>query len=40
MANVNLLQTNKWTDKQTSQKLYAPDLSMRGHKNKKLLIHI
>ena len=26
-------QTNGQTDKRTGQKLYAPDLSMRGHKN-------
>ena len=37
IANVKVdnRQTNKQTDKQTGQKQYAPDHSIRGHKNKK-----
>jgi hypothetical protein len=27
-------QTDRQTDRRTGQKLYAPDLSIRGHKNK------
>jgi hypothetical protein len=27
------LQTDKHTDRRTGQKLYAPDLSIQGHKN-------
>ena len=45
MANVKVFadrqtdrQTDKQTDRRTGQKLYAPDLSIRGHK--KLLVHI
>jgi hypothetical protein len=36
MANVKVFadrQTDKQTDRRTGQKLYAPDLSIRGHKN-------
>ena len=35
IANVKVdnRQTNKQTDKQTGQKQYAPDHSIRGHKN-------
>ena len=29
-------QTNKQTDKQTGQKQYAPDHSIRGHKNENI----
>jgi hypothetical protein len=29
---LKFLQTNKQTDRRTGQKLYAPDLSIRGHK--------
>ena len=39
MAHVKVFvdkQINKMMDKQTGQKLYAPDLSMRGHKKKYL----
>ena len=35
VANVKVFadtQTDKWADKRTGQKLFAPDLSMRGHK--------
>jgi hypothetical protein len=35
MANVKVFadrQTDKQTDRRTGQKLYAPDLSIRGHK--------
>ena len=32
MTNVNFF-ADKETNKRTGQKLYAPDLSMRGHKN-------
>ena len=32
MANVKIF-ADKQTDKRTGQKLYAPGLSMRGHKN-------
>jgi hypothetical protein len=34
MANVKVFcrQTDKQTDRQTGQKLYAPDLSIRGYK--------
>ena len=34
-VKVDNRQTNKQTDKQTGQKQYAPDHSIRGHKNKK-----
>jgi hypothetical protein len=30
---LKFLQTDKQTDRRTGQKLYAPDLSIRGHKN-------
>jgi hypothetical protein len=35
MANVKVFadrQTDRQTDRRTGQKLYAPDLSIRGHK--------
>ena len=32
MANVKVF-ADKQTDKRTGQKLYSPDLSMRGHNN-------
>ena len=32
--------TNKQTDKQTGQKQYAPDHSIRGHKNLMLLLSL
>ena len=31
---LSFLQTDGWTDRQTTVKQYAPDLSMRGHKKK------
>jgi hypothetical protein len=37
MVNVKVFadrQTDKQTDRRTGQKLYAPDLSIRGHKKK------
>jgi hypothetical protein len=37
MANVKVFadrQTDRQTDRRTGQKLYAPDLSIRGHKKK------
>jgi hypothetical protein len=37
MANVKVFadrQTDRQTDRRTGQKLYAPDLSIRGHKNR------
>ena len=40
MANVKVCvekQTDK-TDKRTGKELYAPDLSMRGHKNQETVI--
>ena len=43
MANVQVFadrQTDRHTEKQTSQKLYAPDLSMWGHKNSKALFNV
>jgi hypothetical protein len=33
MANVKVFE-DRQTDRRTGQKLYAPDLSIRGHKNK------
>ena len=33
MAHVKVF-ADKQTDKRTDQKLYAPDLSIRGHKNR------
>jgi hypothetical protein len=36
MANVEVLQT----DKRTGQKLYAPDLSIRGHKKYNILFDL
>jgi hypothetical protein len=41
MANVKVF-ADRQTDKQTDgpgQKLYAPDLSIQGHKKGKLLLH-
>jgi hypothetical protein len=32
MANVKVF-ADRQTDRRTGQKLYAPDLSIRGHKN-------
>jgi hypothetical protein len=40
MANVKVFadrQTDRQTDKRTGQKLYAPDLSIQGHKNSQML---
>ena len=31
-------QTDRQTDRQTGQKQYAPDLSIRGHKNKSITV--
>ena len=31
--HVKFVQTDGWTDRQTTVKQYAPDLLMRGHKN-------
>jgi hypothetical protein len=33
MANVKVFADRQTKDRQTGQKLYAPDLSIRGHKN-------
>ena len=40
MASVKVFvdkRTDKWTNGRTAQKLYAPDLSMRGHKNEMIV---
>ena len=31
-SHVKFVQTDRWTDRQTMVKQYAPDLSIRGHK--------
>ena len=30
--NINFVQTDRWTDRRTTVKQYAPDLSIQGHK--------
>ena len=36
--HVKFVQTDRRTDRQTTVKQYAPDLSIRGHKKKKMLV--